>query len=195
MTAFCRCCCSGMSSDSTLMPVSSVNSAAYFCNSSPRGPLMRLASIVVPAYFFHCTSARAGNPLKPSALAAIVPCNKERRLGPEWAMFSSPNSPLAALSRLTGVFDAAGLTPIHSTRHEQDKDATFVALSLACLGIDGLGVLDYGALPASQVITCSIENSATPATMYPSSGRAPGILIAAIASRRSRRYGAVSILV
>jgi len=46
------------------------------------------------------------------------------------------------------MFDAAGLAPIHSTRHEQDKDATFVALSLACLGIDGLGVLDYGALPA-----------------------------------------------
>ena len=83
MTAFCRCCCSGMISDSTLMPVRSVNSAAYFCSSSPRGPLIKLASMVVPAYFFHCGSARAGNPVRPSALAASVPCNRERRVGPK----------------------------------------------------------------------------------------------------------------
>src|SRR6266849_554727 len=79
MTAFCRCCCSGMTSDSTLIPVRSVNSDAYFCSNSPLGPLIRLASIVVPAYFFHCGSARAGNPERPSAPAAAVPARTARR--------------------------------------------------------------------------------------------------------------------
>src|ERR1700737_1903660 len=86
MTAFFRCCCSGMTLDSTLIPVRSVNSEAYFCKSSPRGPLIRLASMVVPAYFFHCGSARAGNPVRLSALAASVPCKRERRVGPELPM-------------------------------------------------------------------------------------------------------------
>src|SRR3977135_1002953 len=86
MTAFCRCCCSGMTSDSTLMPGRSVNSEPYFCKSSPRGPLIKLASMVVPAYFFHWGSARAGNPVRPSALAASVPCNRERRVGLKWGM-------------------------------------------------------------------------------------------------------------
>src|ERR1700737_3592360 len=96
MTAFCRCCCSGMTSDSSFIPVRSVNSDAYFCSSSPRGPLIRLASIVVPAYFFHCGSARAGNPGRLSALAASVPCNRERRGGAQLAM---------SLSSLQSAFD------------------------------------------------------------------------------------------
>src|ERR1035437_10147551 len=62
------------------MPVISVNSPAYFCRSSPRGPLIRLASIVVPAYFFHCGSAaHEGNPERPSAPPAAVPARRARR--------------------------------------------------------------------------------------------------------------------
>src|SRR4051794_31352467 len=61
------------------MPVSSVNSLTYFCRLSPRGPLARITSSLVPAYFFHCTSARAGTPVRLSAPAAAEPASSERR--------------------------------------------------------------------------------------------------------------------
>ena len=37
------------------MPVRSVNSLMYFCRLSPRGPLARITSSLVPAYFFQFT--------------------------------------------------------------------------------------------------------------------------------------------
>src|SRR3954466_11415006 len=80
ITAFCRCCCSGICSDSTLMPVSSTNSLMYFCRLSPRGPLARFTSSVVPAYFFHWISANAGTPARANALAAAEPARSERRV-------------------------------------------------------------------------------------------------------------------
>src|SRR5258706_9487050 len=61
------------------MPVSSVNSLMFFCRTSPRGPLARITSSLVPAYFFHCGSARAGNPDSPNAPAAAVPARTVRR--------------------------------------------------------------------------------------------------------------------
>src|SRR4051794_4336267 len=61
------------------MPVSSVNSFTYFCRLSPRGPLARITSSLVPAYFFQLTSARAGSPVRLSAPAAAVPVKSVRR--------------------------------------------------------------------------------------------------------------------
>ena len=37
------------------MPVRSVNSLMFFCRLSPRGPLARITSSLVPAYFFQLT--------------------------------------------------------------------------------------------------------------------------------------------
>src|SRR5437762_12705318 len=71
ITAFWRCCCSGICSDSTWIPVSSVNSLTYFCRLSPRGPLARITSSLVSAYFSQFTSERAGRLEGPCALAAV----------------------------------------------------------------------------------------------------------------------------
>src|SRR5215468_4799943 len=61
------------------MPVRSENSLMYFCTPSPRGPLMRSTSSFVPAYFFHCGSAKAGRPTNPSAPAAADAFSSFRR--------------------------------------------------------------------------------------------------------------------
>ena len=45
---FCRCCCSGTTSSPTLMPVSSSNSALFFCRNWPRGESCTVASIRSP---------------------------------------------------------------------------------------------------------------------------------------------------
>ena len=73
ITAFWRCCCSGVCSDETWMPVRSVNSFSYFCSVSPRGLLMRFTSIFVPANFFQFTWAKAGRPPRPSAGSGARP--------------------------------------------------------------------------------------------------------------------------
>ena len=52
------------------MPVRSVNSFSYFCRTSPRGLLIRLTPIFVPANFFQLGSAKAGViPPRPQAAA------------------------------------------------------------------------------------------------------------------------------
>src|SRR3954453_3055814 len=90
ITAFCRCCCSGICSDSTWMPVRSVNSLMFFCRLSPRGPLARMTSSFVPAYFFQFTSARTGNPERPSAPVAAAPARTERRVASMFFMLFPP---------------------------------------------------------------------------------------------------------
>ncbi len=82
MTTFWRCCCSGVASALTLMPVSSSNSLMYFRSVSLRGLLTRLTSSVVPACFFQSTAADAERtPNMAAPPRAAVPARKARRVG------------------------------------------------------------------------------------------------------------------
>ena len=57
ITAFCRCCCSGIISDPTVMPVRSSNSLWYLVSRSPRGLLTRKTSIFSPLKRFQSNGA------------------------------------------------------------------------------------------------------------------------------------------
>src|ERR1044072_4010715 len=79
---FWRCCCSGVASALTLMPVRASNSARYLMMVSPRGLLTRFTSSVVPLKRFQSTAADAGRePTSPAAPSAAEPARKPRRVG------------------------------------------------------------------------------------------------------------------
>ena len=74
-----RCCCSGICSEPTLMPVSSSNSFWCACNTSPRGDLAKLTSILAPFACFQSNwlwalarSTKAGTASVAPAAASTV---------------------------------------------------------------------------------------------------------------------------
>src|SRR6185437_2152525 len=83
MTVFWRCCCSGVASALTLIPVISSNSDRYLSNVSLRGLFTRLTSSVSPENFFQSTSAeKAGLPPKSAAAPKpAVPARNSRLVG------------------------------------------------------------------------------------------------------------------
>ena len=85
MTAFCRCCCSGIISEPTVMPVRSSNSLWYLVSRSPRGLLTRNTSIFSPLKRFQsnapcaCAASCPAPGMAPSAAAPRPACSRRRR--------------------------------------------------------------------------------------------------------------------
>ena len=85
MTAFCRCCCSGIISEPTVMPVRSSNSLWYLVRRSPRGLFTRKTSIFSPLKRFQsnapcaCAASWPAPGTTPSAAAPTPACNRRRR--------------------------------------------------------------------------------------------------------------------
>jgi hypothetical protein len=85
MTAFWRCCCSGIISEPTVMPVMSSNSLWYLVRRSPRGLFTRNTSIFSPLNFFQskepcaCAASWPAPGMAPSAAAEAPACRSRRR--------------------------------------------------------------------------------------------------------------------